>query len=142
MKSLFLAIIFSSLFAAKSDAQTIPSSISTAFISSFPQADKAVWSNTGNIYRAEFKLEGEKQFAFFNKAGELLAVSRYIDFTALSNRLRLNLIKHYPNYNISEIFQVNNDLDTDYFVTLERNGISFILKSSGNGKWNLFQDNK
>ena len=142
MKSLILAVIFSSLFATKSEAQTIPASINHAFNTSFPQAGKAVWSSTGKFYRAQFNLEGENQIAFFNNRGELLAVSRYIDFTSLSHRLRLNLIKQYPNYNISEIFQVNSDLDTDYYVTLERNGISFILKSSGNGKWKLFQDAK
>ena len=142
MKSLIIAVIFSSLFATKSDAQIVPTGISQAFNSTFPHVEKAEWTSTGKIYRAEFKLEGENQIAFFNRAGELLAVTRYVDFSSLSHRLRLNLIKQYPNYNISEIFQVNSDIDTDYYVTLERNGISFVLKSGGNGKWKLFEDIK
>ena len=142
MKSLILAVIFSSLLAAKSDAQTVPSGISQAFKSSFPHTEDANWSTTGKLYRAEFTLEGEKQFAFFSQAGELLAESRYIDFTSLSHRLRLDLIKRFPNYNISEMFEVNSELDTDYYVTLERNGISFIVKSSNNSKWKIFQDIK
>ena len=142
MKSLILAIIFSSLFGEKSDAQNIPAGISQAFISTFPQATKASWSSTGKLYKAEFSIAGEKQIAFFNQSGELVAESRYIDFTNLSHRLRLDLIKQFPNYNISEIFEVYSDLKTDYYVTLERNGISFILKSTENGKWKLFQDTK
>lgn len=142
MKSFFLAIIFSSLFATKSDAQNIPVNVSAAFSSSFPHAGQATWTSTGTLYKVEFNLEGEKQIAFFKQTGELIAVSRYIDFSSLSYHLKLDLIKQYPNYNIAEIFQVNNDLETDYFVTLERNGISFVLKSTGNSKWKLFQDKK
>jgi hypothetical protein len=142
MKSLIIAVIFSSLFATKADAQTVPVIISRSFNSSFPQADKANWTSTGKFYKAEFSVQGERQIAFFDQLGEFLAVSRYIDFSTLSNRLRLDLVKQFPNYNISELFEVRNDVDTDYYVTLERNGISFILKASENGKWKLFQDGK
>ena len=142
MKSLILAIIFSSLIGEKSEAQNIPNGISQAFYNSFPQAGKATWSTTGKLYKAEFNAAGEKQFAFFNQSGELVAESRYIDFTNLSHSLRLALIKQFPNYNIAEIFEVYSDLQTDYYVTLERNGIKFIVKSSGKGKWKVFQDNK
>ena len=139
MKSLFLAVLFSSLFAMKSEAQTVPTFINQAFHASFPQVEKTTWSSAGKLYKAEFNLEGEKQFAFFNQSAELVAQSRYIDFTRLPHRLRLDLIKQFPNYNISEMFEVKTELDTDYYVTLERNGVSFILKSSENSKWKLFQ---
>ena len=142
MKSLILAIIFSSLFAENSEAQNIPNNISQAFYSSFPQAGKVSWSNTDKLYKAEFNAAGEKQFAFFDQSGAIVAESRYIDFTNLSHRLRLGLIKQFPNYNIVEIFEVYSDLQTDYYVTLERNGIKFILKSTENGKWKVFQDKK
>ena len=138
MKSLILAVIFSALFAVRSKAQTVPAGISLAFNSSFPQAGKADWTTAGKLYRAEFNLNGERKFAFFNQVGEFVAESRYIDFSSLSHRLKLDLIKQFPNYNISEIFEVNTDSGTDYFVTLERNGISFVLKSPENGKWKLF----
>ena len=142
MKSLILAIIFSSLFAEKSDAQNVPVTISQAFYSTFPQVTKATWSTTGKLYKAEYNTAGEKQFAFFDQSGELVAESRYIDFTNLSHRLRLGLIKQFPNYNIVEIFEVYSDLQTDYYVTLERNGIRFVLKSSDSGKWKVYQDIK
>ena len=142
MKSLFLGLILSSVFTVKSDAQNVPPSISYEFTSTFPHAGKVNWSSAGKLYKADFLLNEEPRSAFFNNTGDLLALSRYIEFPALPHTLRRALIKQFPDHKIVEMFQIETDMDTDYFVTLERNGISFILKSWQNRKWNLFQNVK
>lgn len=139
MKSLLLAVILSSFFAVKGSAQNVPLAINQSFYSEFPSAEKAEWSSAGNLYKAEFTQDDETRFAFFTKTGELIAQSKYIQYRALPQRLKYELVKQFPEYNIGELFEVSNDTDKNYFATLEKNGVSIVLKSWQNRRWEAFQ---
>ena len=138
MKSLFLAVLFSSLFAMKSNAQGAPASVTQAFSTSFPRAIKTNWTTVGKIYKAEFILDNEIQYAFFSKTGDFLVMANYIQFQDLPYKMRVGLIKQFPDHKIVEIFKAETETDTDYFVTLEKNNVRFVLKEL-NGKWQLFK---
>jgi hypothetical protein len=139
MKSLFLAIIFSSLFAAKSKAQNAPTSVTQAFSTSFPHAIKTNWTKLGKIYKAEFVLDNVIEYAFFSNTGEFLVLANYIQFQDLPYNLRLSLVKQFPDHKIIEIFKTESERDMDFFATLEKDNVSFILQSV-HGKWQLFKN--
>jgi hypothetical protein len=139
MKSFLLAVLLSSVFAMKGSAQNIPLAVNQSFSAEFPSAEKAEWTATGKLYKAEFIQEEEKHFAFFNNSGELVAQSKYIQYRSLPQRLKYELVKQFPDYNITDLFEVTNDTDKNYYVILEKNGISLVLKSWQNRRWETFQ---
>ena len=139
MKSLLLAVLLSSVFAMKGSAQNVPLSINQSFYAEFPSAEKTEWSAAGKLYKAEFIQDDEKHFAFFSNTGDLVAQSKYIQFHSLPQRLKYELVKQFPDYNISEMFEITNDTDKNYYVILEKNGLSITLKSWQNRRWEAFQ---
>jgi hypothetical protein len=139
MKLFFIAVLFSSAFAMKSSAQEVPLFINQSFNSTFPTAEKAEWSSAGKLYKAEFIQDEEKYFAFFDHAGDLMALSKNVQYRSLPQRLKYELVKQFPDYEISELFEIRNDTDMNYFVTLKKNGVSIILKSWQNRKWETFR---
>jgi len=65
-------------------------------------------------------------------------MANYIQFTELPYNLRTQLVKQFPDHKIVEIFKAETENNTDYFVTLEKNNVSFVLKEL-QGKWQLFR---
>ena len=71
--------------------------------------------------------------------GDLMAVTRNI----LSNQLPVNrlvyLSKHFKDYWISDLFEMNSNGETSYYITLENADNRMVLRSVGNGEWELYK---
>jgi hypothetical protein len=124
---------------ASAQSQPVPNSIIHAFTYTYPVATKTAWSKAGNLYKAEFLLDEEKHYAFFDLSGELVALTHYIPVSKLSARLQKELSASFPAHNILEVLEVTSDSNVDYFASAEKDGFISTLACK-QGKWKLYQN--
>lgn len=131
-----LAIIFTTgtAFATEvnKDNFTTNQKALATFNKEFAGAADVTWFNTEESIVAKFSLKDSKVTAHFNKAGELLATSRYITDAELPANVINKLIKRFPNQNIRNIVEYNVEGETTYVISLESDTHWTILKAKGN----------
>ena len=138
MKSLFLAltllgtVLCSAAFA--NDGQ-VTNTVLTSFRATFKNADEARWSKVEDLYKAVFNLNQQEFVAFFNERGRLVATTRYLTFIQLPLSLQLNLGKYTKDHKVTEVFEVNNEEGSQFFVTVENAARRIVLASVTNTDW-------
>ena len=70
-------------------------------------------------------------FAYFNKNGELIAVTRFISPNQLPLELLTSLKKSNSDYWVSDLFEIQTETGTSYFATVENADQIVVLKSEG-----------
>jgi len=118
--------------------EAVSSQALNTFNSSFVGATDATWTITKDFYQVTFTIDGERMFAYYNKAGDFIAVAENISSVELPNAMKKSLKKLMSNYWISDLFQVTHDDQTSWYVTLESADQKIVLKSNG-GKWKVYQ---
>jgi hypothetical protein len=111
--------------------------INTSFRKDFSQADLLSTSTNDNYTKFTFKLNGAVLTAFYTNKGELLAITHNITSTQLPLTLLLQIKKNYADYWISDLFELNANGDTNYYITLENADKKVTLRSSEN-TWESF----
>jgi hypothetical protein len=109
-----------------------------SFQSSFKNATEVDWTINQNIYKAEFSLNGQYITAYYDEAGNTIALTKNISSTQLPISLQASLKKHQKGYWISDLFEVGNESGTTYYAAIENGDTKIILKSSGSD-WSTFQ---
>ena len=143
---LLLSIVLVS-FTAFSFAADVPASISKNVISSFNKqfsnARDVQWENQANFVKAQFTINDMVLFAYFDKTGELIAVTRFISPNELPLSLLISLKKQYTNgYWVSDLFEIESEAGTSYYATFESADQTIVLKSDGTNGWSTFQREK
>jgi hypothetical protein len=110
-----------------------------AFKTEFAGATDATWMVSNNFYKVAFTMNGHKLFAYYNRSGEFMAVTRYISSFQLPHYLQKKLKKSWSNYWISDLFKISNHDETSYYVTLETADSKMVLKSDNGSNWVVFQ---
>ena len=131
------------LTVSTSFAFTGPESVSTqtlnTFNSEFVGATEATWTVRKDFYQVTFTMNGKVLSAFYNKAGEFMAVSHNISSVELPGSMKKSLKKLLTNCWITDLFEITNNDTTSWYVTLETADAKVILKSDNGGKWRTFQ---
>jgi hypothetical protein len=142
---LFLSIALMSL-TAFSYADVAPASISkyvvTSFNRQFSNANNVKWESTENYVKAQFSVNDLVLSAYFNKSGELIAITRNLSPNQLPVSLQMSLNKIVSNHWISDLFEIQTEAGTSYYVTTENADNVIVLKSEGTSGWQLFQKEK
>jgi hypothetical protein len=143
---LLLSIVLVS-FTAFSFAADAPATISKNVISSFNKqfsnARDIQWENQANFVKAQFSINEMVLYAYFNKSGDLIAVTRFVSPNQLPLSLLSSLKKQFTNgYWISDLFEIETESGTSYYATLESADQTIVLKSDGISGWNTFQKEK
>jgi hypothetical protein len=111
--------------------------INTSFHRDFRQAE-LLSTNTGKDYtKLTFKMHGMILSAFYSDKGELLAITRNIASTQLPLRLLMDLKRNYTSYWITDLFEINTNGTSSYFITLENADTKLTLQS-GEASWDLY----
>src|SRR5262245_45436070 len=113
-----------------------------AFKKEFAGATDAAWTVGTNYYKVTFSMSDQKLFAYYNTQGEFLAVTRNISSLQLPLNLQTSLKKSYCNCWISDLFEVDNNDGTNYYVTLENADTKIVLKSANGNDWSIYQKSK
>jgi hypothetical protein len=144
-KILLLSIALMSL-TVFSFANATPSSVSksvvTSFNRQFSNAINVQWESTENYVKAQFSVNDMVLSAYFNSNGELIAITRYISPNQLPLELQSSLKKMVANSWVSDLFEIQTETGTSYYVTTENANQIVILKSEGTNGWQLFQKEK
>ena len=77
--------------------------------------------------------------AYYTPDGELIAVIRNIISEQLPLKLLMELKKNYSHLWISELLEVVNGSDDQYYVTLENADETLILKAKAHKSWKLYK---
>jgi hypothetical protein len=134
---LALVLTASTSFAFKGPESVNSQALST-FSSDYAGATNATWTITKDFYQVTFTMDGQTLFAYYNKAGEFMAVTHNISSVQLPTSLEKSLKKTIGNRWISDLFEVTHDDETSWYVTLESADQKVVLKSAG-GKWRIYQ---
>src|SRR5688572_22838123 len=113
-----LAVAMSTLVAFAGD-ENVNAKVLDAFNTEFTTATEVEWTEGSNYYMAAFTYNNKHVFAYYNTDGDLLGLSRYISPADLPIGLQSNLKKNYPDYWVSDLFEVAKNGETGYYITLE-----------------------
>lgn len=140
---LFLSIAFVSLtsFSYKATAPDINQVVLHAFNQKFTNARDIQWENKPNLIKAQFILNDQVLNAWFNRKGNLLAITRFICPTELPADLLNTLKKDYAGSWITDLFEMQTETATTYYVTMENADEKIILQSDtdGSGEWHSYK---
>ena len=134
-----LTVLFSLVsFSSFANEVKVNSKVLESFNSYFKNATEVDWTVSQNFYKADFSLNGQYVAAYYDEAGQLVAITRNISSTQLPISLQTNLKKGHEDFWISDLFEVANEQGTTYYVTLENADTKLVLKSS-DSNWTGFQ---
>ena len=135
---LAMTLIVSTSFASI-EPQTVSGQALNTFNSEFVGATDATWTINKDFYQVSFILDGQQMFAYYNKSGEFMAVSQNISSVQLSNYLKKGLKKVMSNRWITDLFEITNNDQISWYVTIESADEKIVLRSDNGGKWRVFQ---
>jgi len=133
--TVLLSLISMSSFANEGK---VNSRVLESFNASFKNATEVDWTVSENFYKADFSLNGQYVAAYYDEAGQMIALTRNISSMQLPISLQTSLKKQCEDLWISDLFEVANDQGTSYYVTLENADTKVVLKSSGSD-WTTYQ---
>ena len=134
---LTLAIAITTLSAFAGEAG-VDQKVLNAFSKDFKTAKEVAWTIGTNYYRADFTYNEKHVFAYYEKSGELIALTRYVSPNDLPLALQGSLKKNFSEYWISDLFEVANNDGTSYYVTVESAESKVVLKASDGKTWDQF----
>lgn len=113
--------------------------VNTSFKQDFKNAQFIGSEVHTNFTKLTFRLNDMILSAFYNENGRLLAVVRNILSSQLPVELRMDLKTSYSDYWITELFELNENGQTSYYVSLENADTKLVLRSGDNHTWEVYQ---
>lgn len=131
------AVLLVTLGVSNSFANPKNGEIKTSFEKDFKHAEVMSTDASDAYTKITFKINGAIMFAFYNENGELLAVTHNIRSTELPINLMLQVKRNYANYWVSDLFEMDANGTTNYYITLENAGTKLTLRSNA-GSWETY----
>jgi hypothetical protein len=107
------------------------------FHKDFQKAELLDTRSGEDFTRYTFKMDGIVLTAYYSLKGELMAVTHNITSTQLPLPLLLQVKRNYANYWISDLFELNANGESNYYITLESADKKVTLRSS-DYNWEVF----
>ena len=123
----------------------------------FPKATDVVFERSKNFEEAEFTLNGKSLRAYYDIRGELIGTTCNGTYAELPASAQTEISKEYKDYETKKVilFHDNQENDTDmilygssfedadnFFVQLEKNGKSIVVKVTPLGLVSFYKDLK
>ncbi|QEC66434.1 hypothetical protein FRZ67_03655 [Panacibacter ginsenosidivorans] len=137
-----LAVIFSLTTSATFayDGASVSKSVLKSFNKEFSGADKVSWVElTSGLYRASFNYTGKEVEAFFDETGNLIATGSVIAEDHLPLLVAKSINEKYVGFAKTEVIEFAMNGETQYLVTLNKEGKNYIIKAAGNGDLELYK---
>jgi hypothetical protein len=145
MKKTILGLALSLLIGTASFAnndKTINQKAEQSFNKEFAQAKDVKWQKSGEMVKATFTLNEKVLFAYYNEAGDLVAITRNITTDQLPISLLTSLKKNYSDYWVSDLFEMVSNGESNYYITLENADHKVVLKSEDFASWSTYRKEK
>jgi len=137
-----LAVIFSLTTSATfaSGGSSVNESVLKSFKKEFSGASNVSWVKlTDELYRFGFNYKGKDVQAFFTETGTLIATGSEISEDNLPLVVSKTVDLKYAGYRKTEIIEYTMDDNTEYLITLSKDGKSYVVKASNNGSLELYK---
>ena len=112
--------------------------IKNAFRHDFESAQLMSTEAHDNFTKVEFSMNGQIMTAFYSTGGELLAVTRNLTTKQLPVSLLMSFKKHYDGYWVTDLFEMSQNEQSSYYLTLENADSKMTLRSSDGDNWVVF----
>jgi hypothetical protein len=143
--ALFLTLGVSSSFAATTTSNTTTTSnndenqvILASFRKDFRTAELMGIETKKEYTKVTFKLNNLVLFAFYSENGDLIAVVRNILSSQLPIQLLMDLKQNHSNCWITDLFEIDSNGQTNYYVTLENGDSQVTLRSTSSNNWETY----
>lgn len=123
-------------------SERVSQKVLASFKTEFVNAQDVAWETGNNYFRAEFTMNEQRIFAYYNVDGQLLSIARYISSIQLPVNLYADLKNDYSKYWISDLFEVSNSEGLHYYVTLETADSKLVMHSGNGGSWSTYSKSK
>lgn len=134
MKKTFFAAALALLMmtsATFANAVTPPEKVVSTLYKDFTNVNNINWKETANFYKVSFTSDNKPLEAFYSFDGELIGLSRNLSI----DQLPMNLIKEAKekgaNSQVAELFELQTDRGTEYFITFKNDKGGKTYKSGG-----------
>lgn len=141
MKKLFIAALIIAASATSSfakDAANVSIKTKATFEKQFAGAQNVTWTVTENYTKASFIIAEESAEAFFTPEGQMIGISRKVDFKALPLKAIQQIRNDYPEYTVSESIEFEQESDKNYYVSLVKGNKKQILQVSTFGEVSVY----
>jgi len=139
---LALVLVGMSSFSFAADIPGVNNQVQTRFNREFVNAKDVKWESHKNFIKVSFQMNDMVLFAYYLPNGDQLAVTRFISPNQLPIRLLTTLKKDHSGYWISDLFELNDNDGTEYYITIENDSQTKVLKSSADGEWSTYSSVK
>ena len=113
-----------------------------AFHKDFHAAKNVQWHQGKTFVKATFDLNNKVMYAYYTYRGELKAVIHHLLSTELPAELESSIKNDYSGYWITDLFELTNDDQHLYYVTIENADGKEVLKSDGTQGWKFYKSIK
>jgi hypothetical protein len=131
-KLLFSALIavslVSSAFAASGENKKVSLHTIKAFESKFYEAENVTWKVNETFVKATFVLNHVTTEAFYSPSGEFIGTSQAIALDKIPTVAKRAIAKKYADYYVMEAIKFDSVDETAYFVSVENEKKSIVLK--------------
>ena len=115
--------------------------IKASFRHDFASAQLMSTETHDNFTKMVFTLNGQIMTAFYSTNGDLLAITRNIVSSQLPVNLLMSFKKHYGDYWVTDLFEMSQDAQSNYYLTLENANSRMTLRSNGDN-WEVYSSVK
>jgi hypothetical protein len=138
--ALFLTLGVSSSFAATTTSNNEENQVILAsFHKDFRTAELMGIEAKKEYSKVTFKLNDLVLFAYYSENGDLIAVVRNILSSQLPIQLLMDLKQNHSNCWITDLFEINSNGQTNYYVTLENGDTRTTLRSASSNNWETYR---
>ncbi|MBS1654413.1 MAG: hypothetical protein JSU05_06200 [Bacteroidetes bacterium] len=145
MKKMMMALVLIAVMitsTASANEENVTPQVLTAFKNDFSSAKEVNWTINANYYKAAFVFNSQHVFAFYDKNGELIGITRYIKTSQLPIQLQADLKNNYSDFWVTDLFELANNDGQSYYITLENADKTVVLKSDNGTDWTVFKKTK
>ena len=133
--ALLLTVGISSSFANPKDRTD---AVTASFHRDFKTAVLISTESNSHYTKLTFQMNDMVLFAFYSGEGNLLAVVRNIKSSQLPIQLMLKVKSDYSNYWISDLFELDAEGSTNYYITIEDANTTVTLRSADTTTWEVY----
>jgi hypothetical protein len=120
--------LVSSAFAASGENKKVSLHIIKAFESNFYEAENVTWKVNEKFAKATFVLNDVTTDAFYSPSGEFIGTSQAIALDKIPTVAKRAIAKKYADYTVREAIKFDGVDETAYFVLVENEKKSIVLK--------------
>lgn len=143
MKKLFFAVIaaltLTTTVIAADGGKNVNYWVLNKFKATYAEATDVNWVVTSQFAKASFLMDGERMEVYYSPEGEFIAESKAIPAGDLPKAAKKALDKKYKDFTIKEIIEYTTTERVEYYVSLENDKSTKILKISANGNIEVYK---